>query len=442
MRALIKRFIPRFVLRAYHYGLAVLAYSWYHTPSRHLVVIGVTGTSGKSTVAFIIARILAAAGFRVGVASTLLFKIDTKEWLNDKKMTMLGRFALQRLISKMVKANCQYAIIETTSEGIAQFRHLGINYDTVIFTNLYPEHIESHGSFENYKKEKLKLFTKFSSNSHKVIAGKVIPKRIIANLDNEYASEFLQPAADEKIGFTITNHSTDAGRVIRAEHLVVTGQGSEFQIGGTPFRTSLLGDHNVSNATAAIAVAISEGISPVAVARSLEKINGVPGRIEFINEGQPFKVIVDYAFEPKAVGKLYDVVAQIRKRKIIHVLGSTGGGRDQSRRLVLGQLAGKNSAMVIVTNEDPYDEDPQAIIDAVAAGAEGVGKKLDVDLFKIIDRREAIHYALQRAGKNDVVLITGKGCEQAIVVKNNRKIPWDDRTVVREELVKIFSKSK
>jgi len=433
----IKKFIPKSILSLYHKMLALLANFIYRSPSEKMIVIGVTGTSGKSTVAYLIARLLEGAGYKVGASSTLFFKIDKKEWLNDKKMTMLGRFALQSLISRMAKANCQYAIIETSSQGIEQFRHFGINYDTLVFTNLHPEHIEAHGGFDNYKNAKLKLFAKLKNDRPKTIAGQQIKKTIIANLDSEHAPDFLNYWAEEKWGFTLTNKSSDVARVVRASDIKLTDQGSEFQIEHAPFRSQLLGEHNVENSLAAIAVCLSQGISETALAQGLAAIKNVPGRLEFIEEGQPFRVVVDYAFEPAAVEKLYQTAELIPHRKIIHLLGSAGGGRDAARRPKLGELAGRRADYVVVTNEDPYDEDPEKIIEAVALGAKAVGKILNQNLFIISDRRPAIAKAFHLAKPEDLVLITGKGSEQAIVVKNNRKVAWDDREVAREELRKL-----
>ena len=284
-----------------------------------------------------------------------------------------------------------------------------------------------------------KLFAKLKNELPKLIAGQKIKKTIVANLDDENVEDFLNNWAEVKFGFTLTNRSTDLGRVIRVEKNKVSGEGIEFLVEHQGFSLKLFGQHNILNSLAAIAVGISQGLSLSSLANSLADLQGVPGRIEFIAEGQPFKIIVDYAFEPKAVEALYEIAKQIPKQKIIHVLGSAGGGRDISRRQKLGELAGANAQVVIVTNEDPYDEDPKKIIDQVAAGASNVGKKINKDLFRILDRREAIIKALKLAGPNDLVLITGKGCEQAIVVKNNKKIPWDDRRVVREELNKILN---
>jgi len=444
MLNLLRKIAPKPLIKLYHYLLAIVADFFYRSPSDKLIVIGVTGTSGKSTVVYLVAKILEKAGFKVGVASTFLFKVDKKEWFNNKKMTMIGRFALQRLIKQMVRANCQYAIIETTSQGIEQFRHLGINYDVLVFTNLWPEHIEAHGGFDNYKKAKLKLFTKLKNDQPKLIAGQKIKKTIIANLDDEHVSDFLNNWAEEKFAFTLTNQSIDQAQVIRATKLKTSGQGIEFSLDQQKFNLKLFGRHNIYNVVSALTIGLSQGLSLPAMAEGLVEVEGVPGRIEFINEGpldsaqdkQPFNIVVDYAFEPKAVTALYEVIKKIPHQRVIHVLGSTGGGRDVARREELGKLVGKKADIIIVTNEDPYDEDPKTIIDQVTAGAVEVNKKNNQDLFKILDRRKAIRQALSLAQTNDLVLVTGKGCEQAMVVKG-KLIPWDDRAVVKEELKKI-----
>lgn len=435
----LRRITPKSIKLLYHYGLAIAANFFYGYPSDKLIVIGVTGTSGKSTTIYLITKILEKAGFKVGATSTILFKIDKKEKINDKKMTMIGRFALQKMIKQMVKANCHYAVIETSSQGIEQFRHLGINYDVLVFTNLYPEHIEAHGSFANYKKAKLKLFKKLENERPKLLAGKKIKKTIIVNLDDEHVADFLNHQATEKFGYTLSNQSSNQARVIRAENSKDTAEGIRFKISNQQFALKLFGRHNIYNTLAAVTVGLSQGLRLSGMAEGLAQISGVPGRIEFIETGprQKFQIIVDYAFEPKAVAALYEIVEKIPHQKIIHVLGSAGGGRDVARRPKLGELAGSSADFVIVTNEDPYDENPEKIINQVAAGAVKAGKKLNQNLWRILDRREAIKKAIALAKKDDILLITGKGSEQAIVVKHNKKIPWDDRQVVKEELKEV-----
>src|SRR5688572_27133784 len=171
LKRLAKKLLPAKAVGAYHRAFALTAAARYGRPSERMIVIGVTGTNGKSTTSNMIARVLEGAGFRVGLATTCNFRIAGKEWLNDTKMTMLGRFRLQKLLADMVKAGCEYAVVETSSEGIAQHRHVGINYDVAVFTNLTPEHIESHGGFENYKAAKLKLFAKLAGDRRKTLKG-------------------------------------------------------------------------------------------------------------------------------------------------------------------------------------------------------------------------------------------------------------------------------
>ncbi len=441
----------KFFQPAYHYLLSALSAFLYAFPSERLIVIGVTGTTGKTTSVYLIAKTLEAAGFKTGFTSTAMFNDGEREWLNDKKMTMVGRFFTQKMLSRMVRNGCRFAIVETTSEGVRQFRHRFINYDLLVFTGLYPEHIESHGGFENYKAAKGRLFAhlqrckaKFVDEKktvHKDASGlrktelQKIKKTIIANLNDEHAGYFLDFWAEEKFAY-LNPHEPFVSippkvKVIKFEDVQVSAAGTSFKVEGRRMTLQLLGGFNAANAMNAILVGFSQGIDFDTLKKGLENISGVAGRLERISEGQPYTVIVDYAFEPKAVAKLYEAVKVIPHKKIIHVLGSTGGGRDVSRRPVLGGLAGRNSQLVIVTNEDPYDEDPEVIIGQVAAGAELAGKKLNQDLFRIPDRREAIAQALSSASQGDVVLITGKGSEQAICAADGEMIPWDDRAVVR-----------
>ena len=433
MKEKIRKLIPKSWLLFYHKALAVLAAVGFGFPSRKLIVIGVTGTKGKTTTCNLIAKILEGAGNKVGMATTANFKIGKKEWVNDKKQTMLGRFSLQGLLWKMAGAECQYAIVEVTSEGIAQSRHWGINFDVVVFTNLTPEHIESHGSFENYKQAKGKLFEYLTSQKNKIIAGQKIAKTIVANIDDEHADYFLKFPADKKITYSL-NDTLDNGADLKAVNIVVTQSGVQFDINQVHFSSPLLGRFNIYNLLAGIAVAQALGSSFEEISDTIKKISGVPGRMEVINEGQNFTVIVDYAHEPVSAGEAYKTVQGFGDKKIISVIGSQGGGRDQAKRPILGKLAAKYADCVIVTNEDPYDDDPQEIIDEVATGAAQVGKILQKDLFKILDRQEGIKKALSLAQADDVVLIMGKGSEPVMAVAGGQHIPWDDRQVTRELL--------
>ncbi|MEJ0021678.1 MAG: UDP-N-acetylmuramoyl-L-alanyl-D-glutamate--2,6-diaminopimelate ligase [Candidatus Doudnabacteria bacterium] len=433
LKNLIKKFTPDFLLNWYHLSLAHLANFIYGRPSEKLIVIGVTGTNGKSTTANLISKILEEAGFKTAVSSTVSLKIADREWLNPKKITMPGRFFLQKLLSDGVKAGCRFAIIESSSEGIMQHRHIGIHYDAMVFTNLTPEHIEAHKGFENYKNAKLEYFRHLERSPYKIINEEKIPKGIVINADDRYEAEFTNFKVDK----IITYGKNPTARV-RGTDLSASEQGIRFKAWDTDFSLHLKGVFDFYNALAAIATAIGSDVDITVAKKALEKIPNIPGRVELIDEGQNFRVLVDYAYEPEALRQLYATINNWAHGKIIHVLGGTGGGRDKARRPILGRLAA-GADMVILTTDDPYDENPEKIINEVATGCIEKGKKLNEDLFKITDRREAIAKAFSLAGQNDLVLITGKGAEQTMAVKNGY-IPWDDREVAREELKKSIKK--
>lgn len=448
MKKFLKRLIPKFLLNWYHLAAAKLANFVYRRPSEKLIVIGVTGTNGKSTTVNLIAKILDEAGFMTAATSTVNFKMGKRTWLNDLKMTMPGRFFLQRFFRQAIKDGCNAVVVEASSEGILQHRNLGIHFDALVFTNLTPEHLEAHKGFENYKQAKLAYFRQLQAGERKILNGKKIDKLIAANIDDPYGHEFTRFRVDRLITFGGNLHAD-----IRAENLHATPMGISFKIGGSEFNLKLKGKFDVYNALAAIAAATGLGISVQVCKQALEKVPGIPGRMELIDPptggGQNFRILVDYAPEPESLRQLYETIKSWPgfaptteasrdkpKQKIIHVLGSTGGGRDTARRKILGELAGTNADTVIVTNEDPYDDDPQTIINDVAAGALEKGKILGQNLFKILDRRAAIAKALSLAKENDLVVVTGKGAEQKMAVRGGY-IPWDDRQVIREEWQKL-----
>jgi UDP-N-acetylmuramoyl-L-alanyl-D-glutamate--2,6-diaminopimelate ligase len=423
LKKLIKKILPASCLRFYHWFLARLAAFLFGNPSKKLIVIGVTGTNGKTTTANLIAQLLECLDFKVGLSSTVNFKIDKKEWLNNKKMTMLGRFQTQKLLRQMVRSGCQYAVIESSSQGVDQYRHVGINYDIMLFTNLTPEHIEAHGSFEKYRDAKEKLFEQLIKSKTKKINNKEIKKIIISNADDQENERLEKFKVNTFFTYSFKNNSDLQGQNLNLENGLVN-----FEINNKKISTNFLGKFNAYNILAGLSVIKTLGLDFDKAITC--KLKGVPGRQEFIDNNKGFKVIVDYAPEPIALKNLYQALRELEYSKLIHVLGSCGGGRDKERQLVLGQMAGQVADIVIVTNEDPYDDDPQQIIDKVATGAKN--KEDNKNLFKILDRKKAINKALSLAQEGDLVLITGKGAEQAICVANNKKIPHDDRQVVKE----------
>lgn len=440
LKTLIRKLIPEPILSLYHWSLAKLAEFWYGRSSEKLIVIGITGTNGKSSTVQFLGQILETAGNKVGWTSTASFKVAGKEWDNNKKMTMLGRFQTQRLLKDMVTARCKYAIVETSSQGIVQFRHVGINYDVAAITNLTPEHIEAHGGFANYKKAKGKLFSHTAAGKKKTLGTKTIDKVSVVNIDDEHADYFLKFELDERYGFGMEDKKYEELAhkkkfiPIVAKNIKLNANGSNFVVEGVDFKLKPIGNFNIKNVMAAITIARALGLDWAAIHKGVNDLSAIPGRLEAIDAGQDFAVIVDYAYEPVALAAVYETVRLIKPKRIIHVTGSAGGGRDVARREVIGKFVAKHDDITIVTNEDPYDEEPIKIINDVAEAAVKAGKKDDKDLFRVLDRQEAIDLAVSLAKKDDLVLITGKGSEPVMAVADDKKIPWDDRKAVRKAI--------
>ena len=386
-----KKFIPKFLLKAYHFCLALMGAVIFGFPGKNkdIKIIGITGTNGKSTTVEFLTKIFEEAKIPIASQSSVRFKIKNEEINNRLKMTMPGRFFIQKFLRQAIHQECKYVILEVTSEGIKQNRHRFINFDTAIFTNLTPEHIESHGGFENYKKAKGILF-EITKGTH------------IINIDDKNADYFLKFKANKKYTYGLNQ--------------------GDINLQNTQFKLQMAGDFNNYNALAAICTGLNYGIDLEICKKAVSNLKGIPGRMEEIIS-EPFKVFVDFAFTPNALEKVYGT---FKGKNLICVLGSCGGGRDKWKRPVLGEIAEKYCDEVIITNEDPYDEDPMEIINQVA--------KLSSKAKKILDRKEAIETAIKLAKPNDVVVITGKGSEPWMCIENGRKIPWDDRRIARDAL--------
>ncbi len=430
MKKQLKKLLPKNLFSVYHFVLAVLATTRYGNPSKKMIIIGVTGTKGKTSAINFIWSCLQAGGLKTGIISTANIRIGEEEFLNKYHMTMPGPMVVQGLMARMVKQGCRYCLVETTSEGIKQFRHIGICYDIAIFTNLSPEHLSSHGgSFEKYKAMKAKLFEGLSK-TRKIINGKVIEKVIIANNDSEHAEYFLKHQADKKITFAINNSADYV-----ANNIQETVSGVNFKIANDDYKINILGKFNIYNALPGIIVAKLAGVSDKLIKKGLENLEIIPGRMEKINEGQNFTVFVDYAHEKESITNVLQTANNLKQNgtKTIILLGAEGGGRDKAKRPIMGEISAKMADYVVVSNVDPYEDDPKQILEDIAVVAEKFGKVRGKDLFVIEDRREGIKKALSLGKVGDVVLITGKGAEQSIIV-GGKKSPWDDRLVVREEL--------
>jgi len=417
--------------KIYHYLLSVLFYWFYGRPSRKLIIIGVTGTKGKSTTCRFIASVLQAGGHKVGLLSTVEFQIGDKRWLNLRKMTMLGRGEIHKMLQQMVEAGCKYAVVETSSEGILQYRHLGLNYDIAVFTNLGTEHSERHGGFKNLKRDKGKLFASLTQTSPKIINDQKIPKIIVANVDDANSEYYLNFSADKKIKYSTLGPADVVGQNIKSDL-----SGTNFTVDNKNFHLNLVGEFNVPNALAAIAVGRTQNISEDQIIAGLASIKVLEGHMEFIEEGQPYKIIVDYAHEPLSFTALFNSLNTTRAKncKLIAIIGSDGGGRDIGKREKMGEIAGKLCDIVIVTDVNCFDEDPSLIAEMLAKGVRSAGKKDGQDLFVEIDRRAAITMACNMAKVGDVIVITAKGTEPCIIQAHGKRIPWDDRNIAREIL--------
>jgi len=422
IRRVIKTLIPKpifnFLIPYYHLLLAFLGMAIYRHPSKDLCLIGVTGTKGKSSVTEILSHILKADGKSVASLSTIQFSIAGKTERNLFKMTMPGRFFVQKFLRQAVDAGCTHAIVEMTSEGAKQHRHRFLSIDGLGFTNLSPEHIESHGSFEKYKAAKLKL-----SKAVEISAQK--NNFIVANIDDEHGKDFL----GEKVSHTLPYSLDDLSlHTLHKDSMSLV-------LDDKTIRVPLIGIFNVYNVLAAITAARHLGVTLESIQSSLENLPVISGRVEKFSSPEhadkKITAVVDYAHTPDSLTKLYEAFPNQHK---VCILGNTGGGRDTWKRPEMAGIAEKYCDHIFLTNEDPYDENPRKIIDEMAAGIEDQ-EKLTIEM----DRRTAIEKAIAIAPHEAVVLISGKGTDPFIMGPDGTKEEWSDAKVVQESLVKIFS---
>ena len=431
MKDLLKKLIPSAVWNSFHWLVALVGAIKNRFPSRDLVVIGVTGTNGKSTVVQLAHDIFSGFGLNVASTSSIRFRIKDREEVNKLKMTMPGRFALQDFLRAAARAGCQFAILEVTSEGLRQNRAAFVNFDAAVLTNVRPEHIESHGSFEKYRKAKGDLFNKLKIKKDK------IKKISVVNLDDASAHYYAGFSADEKVGYGLLKENGRAGvkKHFIPENIKFSAAGASFTLEGEKYSSPMLGDFNLYNVLAAIALARAFEIPPACIKKAIANFKGAPGRLEVL-QTRPFLVCVDYAHTPDALESVYRVARSFWVKnggRLIGVLGAAGGGRDKWKRPKMGAIAEEFCDEIILTDEDPYTEDPEKIVAAVARGIKEKKYK------KIMDRRLAIRQALQSAKPGDAVLITGKGAEKTMMTKFGA-LPWDEKAVVLEELGELSKK--
>ncbi len=419
MKKIIKSVIPESLfgklVLPYHFALAWLGAVNNGHPSKQLKIVAVTGTKGKSSVVEITNAMLEGAGFTTGVSGTVQFKIGDWSEANKFKQTMPGRFFLQNFFKKALDKKVDWMVIEATSEGAKQYRNRFIHFDALIYTNLAPEHIESHGGYENYKQAKLGIIKHSLEKSVKK------NRSLVVNMDDKEGADFINFDIENKIPYSLDD----------LKDIAVKEQGLEFTYKDVRFVSPLSGEFNIYNLLAVIKFGESIGVELENMQKSLSQFGNIPGRVQRIDEGQDFEVVVDYAHTPDSLENIYKAFSHANNR--ICILGNTGGGRDQWKRPVMAKIADNYCDQIILTNEDPYDEDPLAILEQMREAI------TDTEYEVIFDRRNAIHAAVKRADTGDVVLVTGKGTDAFIMGPNGTKIPWSDTEICHDALKERMS---
>ena len=404
----IKKYIPKLLLDSlrpiYHWCLSWLTAYYYDLPGHKLRIIAVTGTKGKTTVVVMLKAIFETAGYQTATSSSLGFSIHNKNWPNQLKMTMPGPLYLQKFLWQAQQAKVDFVIMEVTSEGIAQYRLNGIKPETAVMTNVRPEHLESHGSFQAYLEAKQQLFNQ-TRDYH------------VLNAEDPHLQDFTQNSAVKTI--TYGQQLGHVNKVTKA------------------LKLSLLGNFNETNALATLAVAEIYAIPSDQALAALAKITIIPGRMERIKTKTGFEIIIDYAHTPDSLTKVYEDLRTRSQGRLLCVLGSAGGGRDRWKRPLFGKLAQHYCDEVIFTNEDPYDERPETIIAEIISELNTKPQNWQI----IIDRKQAIANILAKAKPGDTVVITGKGSELSMALANDQLLDWSDKETVIKILDPLKQKS-
>jgi len=402
----------------YRRGRVQLVSAKYGNPARSLKVIAVTGTNGKTTTVNYINEILKESGLTTAMFSTAVIEVAGKRQINDLNATVASTERMQSFFRDAKKAKVDYVVLEVTSHSLDQHKLSTVPIEVAVMTNLTQDHLDYHKTMERYAEAKGKLF---ASN----------PKFIVLNRDDEWFDFFNQfPAEAQKI--TYGEHEEAEARIDRfklykkgSEATIVIDHQTKLEMA-----TALPGKFNIYNMTAAAATAYLLGMKLTDIVEGVANLEGVPGRFERVVEGKGYDVIVDYAHTPDALQKLLEAAKSVTKNRVILVFGATGD-RDKTKRPIMGEIAAKYADRIMLTDEESYNEDPQAIRDQVREGIERAGDT--VRMTEIPDRHDAIAKALSIAMKGDTVLITGMGHEQFRIV-NGERLPWNDGNVVREIL--------
>lgn len=420
--------VPVMVVPDGREALAHLAASFHGFPSRKLRVIGVTGTDGKTTTVNLIWSVLRAAGKRAGLISSVNAKIGEQEFDTGLHTTTPDALEVQGYLAQMAEAGAEYAVLETTSHGLAQHRVTAVDFDVAVVTNITHEHLDFHGTFQEYQEAKARLFDSLSNSFRK----RGVPKVAVLNADDPSFAHLRGIPADEQLTYGVEGKADFTAADISygprgASFIAVTPRGE------VPVRLRLPGRFNVYNALATVAVAISQGIHIDDITRGMEAVSTIPGRMEAIDRGQPFQILIDFAHTPNSLRNALRAAREMTDGRVIVVFGCAGL-RDREKRPVMGEIAGELADRTVVTAEDPRTEDLDQIMEQIAAGCRRAGRQEGVDYWRIADRGQAISFAVDTAKDGDLVLVTGKGHEKSMCF-GTTELPWSDHEVVEGALL-------
>jgi UDP-N-acetylmuramoyl-L-alanyl-D-glutamate--2,6-diaminopimelate ligase len=409
--------VPHLVVPDSRAAMADVAAAFYGRPAARLRMVGITGTDGKTTTGFLIHALLRGTGHPAGLLGTVAFRIDDREQKNEARLSTPESPDVQRLLAEMVAAGAEYAVVEATSHGLVLDRLRGCRFDVGVFTNLAHDHLDFHGTMENYRDAKARLFQGLSQEG-------------VAILNRDDACyEFMRSVS----GGVVLSYGLHSAAEVRACDVAVTVDGIRFvaetPAGAVEVASPLTGRFNVHNLLAALAFACSQGIDVQQAAAALATLSHVPGRMTRVDAGQPFTVMIDYAHAPNSLTKVLDELRPLTHGRLIAVFGA-GGDRDQLKRPIMGRIAAERCDAIVLTDEDPYSERSEDIIAAIAAGARAAGAREGETLWLCPDRHEAILLAIGMARPGDTVLFAGKGHEASIVTGGQRR-PWDEEAEVR-----------
>jgi UDP-N-acetylmuramoyl-L-alanyl-D-glutamate--2,6-diaminopimelate ligase len=423
------------IRRLWHWLKGVTAAICYGFPGRKMVVIGVTGTNGKTTTCHMIEHILRDAGKKVAMISTVEFGIDGKIKPNKSKKTTLSPFLTQKFLKKCARKKVDYVVLEASSHALHQYRLWGIPFTISVLTNITHEHLDYHGTMEKYAKAKKILFSIVAKNCNRRESKKVrnTPHchAFVLNTADRFYNEFIDIKCPEKTSYGIGEGD------LQAQNATYSKFGSKFNMRykyyGVDVELKIPGSFNVENALAASGACLNCKLTLDEIKKGLETFQGVPGRMEKIPSPKGFEIIIDFALTPDALDRLYSTLKETAENRLIGIIGSCGD-RDKKKRPDMGRIVAEHTDITIVTDEEPYSEDPKVIMDAVLEGAKKI-KKLNKGLHLIDDRYKAIEFAVKQAQKGDVIVVTGMG---NFTTRNLNKgpIPWDDRDVAREIIAK------